>query len=118
MREVLLVGCGGFVGAVLRYGAARLLVGTAFPWATLLVNVVGSLALGFVLALSEREVLSPEQRALIGTGALGALTTFSTFSAETIGLVHAGAWGSAALNVALNVALALAAAAAGFALGR
>ncbi|MEL6905739.1 MAG: fluoride efflux transporter CrcB [Planctomycetota bacterium] len=118
MREVLLVGAGGFVGAVLRYGAVRALGATAFPWATLSVNVVGSLALGWALSLSARDALSPDVRVALCTGLLGALTTFSTFSAETVRLAQAGSLGAAALNAALNVSLSIAAAAAGFALGR
>ena len=116
MRDLLLVGSGGFVGAVLRYLVAKGLSGTEFPYATLLVNVVGSFALGLVAGLLENSSLHEIHRQLIAVGLLGALTTFSTFSLETISLLRSGQHGAAALSVLLNVALGLAAARAGLAL--
>lgn len=119
MREVLLVGCGGFVGAVLRYGVARALgSGAGFPFATLAVNVAGSFALGWLVAANLRGAASEPQRLAFGVGGLGALTTFSTFSVETVALIERGSLGAALLSVAANVGLCLAAAAAGLALGR
>lgn len=115
MRDLLLVGSGGFVGAVLRYLVARGLSGSAFPYATLLVNVVGSFVLGLVAGLLENGSMNEAHRQLIAVGLLGALTTFSTFSLETIALLRGGQHGAAALSVFLNVALALAAARAGLA---
>lgn len=110
MREILLVGVGGFVGAVLRYSVGVGLAQVAFPAATLVVNVAGSFCLGLVVALLERGVLDPMHRHALAVGLLGALTTFSTFSVETIRLLENGAPSTAVLSVAANVVLALAAA--------
>ena len=115
MRDLLLVGSGGFVGAVLRYLVARGLAGSAFPYATLLVNVVGSFVLGLVAGHLENGSLGEAHRHLIAIGLLGALTTFSTFSLETVTLMKDGQHGAAALSIVLNVVLALAAARVGLA---
>ena len=93
--HLLLVGAGGFVGAVLRYLASafalRIAPGSALPPGTLLVNVIGSLVLGALYALAEtRQLLSPEARLLLATGVLGSFTTFSTFAHETLVLAQAG----------------------------
>ena len=109
----LLVAVGGAAGAALRYlvdGRARALFGQRFPAGTLVVNVVGSLLLG---ALTGAAVAQPVA-ALLGTGLCGALTTYSTFGAETVRLLAERRAGAAALNVAANVVLALAAATVGY----
>ena len=116
MQEVLLVGAGGFVGAVLRYLVSLALASWAFPLATLIVNVVGSFTIGYVAGLMEKGSLDGVHRHFVAVGLLGALTTFSTFSLETIALLKAGSHGAAALSVVLNVVLALFAARAGLAL--
>ena len=118
MREALFVGCGGFVGALLRYGITRALGSTSLPRSALLVNVLGSFFLGYLFSISERDGIAPEHRAALGTGLLGALTTFSTFSVETLSLIHAGAFGAASANVFMNVAFSLSAAAIGLIAGR
>jgi len=113
MRELLIVGAGGFVGAVLRYGAQVAVVGRAglFPLGTLLVNVVGCFGLGLLAAwLDERPDLSPEWRLALGTGLFGALTTFSTFGVETLDLWRAGEGRLALASIALNLTLGLGAA--------
>lgn len=117
MREILLVGAGGFVGAVLRYGVSNALAHVAFPLATLLVNVVGSFGLGVVAALLDREGIDPVHRYTIGVGLLGALTTFSTLSVETIRLMQNGFTSQALMSIFLNVILGLGAAWIGLALG-
>ncbi len=92
MREFLLIGGGAVLGANLRYWvatyfAARL--GQAFPYGTLFVNITGSFVLGFALTLiSNRLVVDPGYRLLIGTGFLGAYTTFSAFSYDTVALLE------------------------------
>ncbi len=113
LGTLALVALGGALGAVLRFllssGVAALL-GRGFPYGTLLVNVIGSGAIGMLyVLLIERLLASPGWRAFLVVGLLGALTTFSTFSLETLQLLEAGLAGRAALNVALNVALCLAA---------
>ncbi|MCA9621308.1 MAG: fluoride efflux transporter CrcB [Myxococcales bacterium] len=117
MKELLLIALGGAAGAVSRYGVtewARSRLGEQFPYGTLAVNVVGSLLLGLLLGLSLRHVAGRMARAGLGTGFLGALTTFSTFSNETLLLAQQGKAGQAALNVGLSLALGLAAAMLGF----
>lgn len=114
---LLYVALGGAVGAPLRYLTDRLVqsrVDQVFPWGTLTVNVVGSLVLGAALALAAGGLLSPAAVALLGTGGCGALTTYSTFSFETLRLVEQGAVRQAMLNVVVSLTAGLAAAAAGY----
>lgn len=108
---VVLVFVGAAAGAVLRHLTARLLQ-RRFPWATLAVNVAGSFVLGAVAGTS------PEVFALVGTGLCGGLTTYSTFSHETVRLTEDGHYGQAVANVAANLATGLAAAALGYAVSR
>ncbi|MCL1114126.1 MULTISPECIES: fluoride efflux transporter CrcB [Shewanella] len=110
MTNVLLVALGGSIGAVLRYLLSIFMIqlfGSSFPFGTLLVNVMGSFLMGVVYALGQLSHVSPEIKALIGVGLLGALTTFSTFSNETLLLIQEGLWHKAVLNVLLNVTLCL-----------
>lgn len=112
LRDALLVGAGGFLGAIGRFGvsawARRLPAG--FPLGTLAVNVVGSLALGFLATLLAARVLGDERvRLAVAVGFLGAFTTFSTFSYETTRLWEDGRWVALSANVGLNVAGCLAA---------
>lgn len=95
----LYIALGGAAGAVARYGLSGWVhsrVGFQFPWGTLVVNVAGSLALGLVLRSLEGLPVSVEARAALTVGFLGAFTTFSTFSYETLMLVEDGAFGRAA----------------------
>lgn len=89
--KLLLVMVGGGLGAASRYGIGLLstnLWGARFPWGTLIVNLAGCFLVGLVFALADRNrFLSPDIRLLLITGYLGGLTTFSSFSLET---VHAG----------------------------
>ncbi|GGB58315.1 fluoride efflux transporter CrcB [Shewanella inventionis] len=110
MTNVLLVALGGSIGAVLRYLLSIFMIqlfGSSFPFGTLLVNLLGSFLMGVVYALGQLSHVSPEIKALIGVGLLGALTTFSTFSNETLLLLQEGHWHKAVLNVLLNVTLCL-----------
>jgi CrcB protein len=123
LRELLLVGAGGAVGAVLRHLVTVLVggpgaAGGAFPFATLIVNVAGSFVLGLVAALLSREAVDPIHKHLVAAGLLGALTTFSTFGVETVQLLEQEQLGKAAGSVLANVALALAAAWCGLRIGR
>lgn len=122
MQMILAVAGGGAIGALLRYWVSDHLFvwqGSGFPWATLSVNVFGSLALGVVyVLLTERFDLAPEYRGAIAVGLLGALTTFSTFSLETLRLFEAGQLGIALVSIFANVFACLAACAAGLWLAR
>jgi CrcB protein len=107
MRNLLLVGIGGFAGAVARYGLS-LLVATfwarPFPLGTFLINVSGSFALGLFVAYAAGRIdLDPAWRLLVATGFLGAYTTFSTFEYETERLAAGGATWWALANVVFSV---------------
>jgi CrcB protein len=88
----------------------------AFPWGTLVVNVTGCLALGVLAGLGLHHDLDRDVATVLGTGALGAYTTFSTFTFETVRLVEEGAVNEAVRNVAATSLVGLAAASAGLAL--
>lgn len=122
MNFVLAIAGGGAIGALLRYwmsGWLYALFGRGFPIGTLAVNVLGSLAMGFLYVwLVERASLSAEWRAALLVGLLGAFTTFSTFSLETLNLVENGALLKAALNVVLSVSLCVGATWLGMIMGR
>ncbi|ABN61656.1 fluoride efflux transporter CrcB [Shewanella baltica] len=110
MNNLLLVALGGSIGAVFRYLISIFMIqvfGSSFPFGTLLVNVLGSFLMGVIYALGQMSHISPEFKALIGIGLLGALTTFSTFSNETLLLLQEGDWLKATLNVVLNLSLCL-----------
>lgn len=109
---LLYIAMGGAAGALARYGLAGWVherAGFAFPWGTLVVNVLGSFLIGFALRYLEAVRLSPDVRALVAVGILGGFTTFSTFSYETIALMQAGAWSRAAGYAFGSLILAVAA---------
>lgn len=115
----LLVVAGAVVGAPLRYVTDRAVQsrhGSLFPWGTFLVNVAGSLILGLVTGAAVAGAASPHLQLLLGTGLCGALTTYSTFSYETMRLVEEGAGIQALANVLGSAMAGLGAAFAGAAL--
>ena len=115
------IAAGGIFGALLRAGmtsGAYVLFGRGFPYGTLLVNVAGCGAMGYLFVLFESQGFSPLWRAAILTGLLGAFTTFSAFSIETLLLLNDNAYLKAALNVLLNVSLCLLAAWSGMLMAR
>lgn len=119
MNAWLAVALGGGAGSVCRYALGRLATAVVFPWATLTVNVLGSLLAGVAYALLvERLDAAPEWRALAMTGFLGGFTTFSAFSLETVRLAEEGQLAAAASNIALNLVLCLGACALGLMLVR
>ena len=117
----LLVGLGGFLGAVLRYWFGSLIqaaFGGRFPIGTLTVNVLGCFCIGLLMGSMEtRQSLSPEARLFAIVGILGGFTTFSTFSYDTVELLRALSPASALLNVIASLALGLVATWLGLLLG-
>ncbi len=113
MLQLFAIAVGGAVGALMRFFVSTgtyFLLGRGFPYGTLVVNLLGSLLMGalFVL-LSDRLALGPEWRGGLLVGLLGAFTTFSTFSLETLVMLEEGRWLGASANVFLSVTLCLAA---------
>jgi CrcB protein len=112
---------GGAVGALARWGVAEALPrgATGWPWATLLVNLVGCLVLGLLIgSVFARSPASAWPRPLLGTGVLGGFTTYSAFAVETVQLVDGGRTGPAAAYVLVSVAGGVAASALGLVAGR
>lgn len=113
-QAYVFVALGGGVGAMLRFyltNLANSLFGKDFPFGTLIVNIIGAFLITIIYGLIERESIDPmPYRFLIGVGFLGALTTFSTFSFETLALMQSGLLLKAVANVLLNVFVCLIAA--------
>jgi len=117
---ILAVAMGGAVGATGRYlisTGVQKIAGVTFPYGTLSVNVLGSFLIGFLFLYFEQTV-APNQKALLVTGMLGALTTFSTFSLETVLMLQSGLFAKAFANILLNALLCLGATVGGMALFR
>lgn len=119
---ILWVALGGAVGSAARHSmnlACARLCGTAFPWATLAVNVLGCFAMGLLVSmLGEKLSLSPGWRAFLTTGVLGGFTTFSAFSLDVALLMERGEGALAAAYVLASVGLSLGAILVGFWLAR
>ncbi|HET7340202.1 MAG TPA: fluoride efflux transporter CrcB [Methylomirabilota bacterium] len=122
MERALLITFGGAIGTLLRYLtsvlAARWL-GTEFPYGTLIVNLTGAFVIGFVQQLGTEALLIPDHtRLFLTTGMMGGLTTYSTFSYETVQLLELGAWSQALLNVVVTTVICLALCFLGMGVGR
>jgi CrcB protein len=111
LTTLLAVGCGGFIGAISRYLISHYTAKATtftYPMGTLLVNVIGCFAIGALTVFFERSAsISPNLKLFLAVGVLGALTTFSTFGAETIHLAKANSFTLAAVNVFANMSLSL-----------
>jgi CrcB protein len=106
----MMVGIGGAIGSCLRYGLARatLQLGWLFPLGTLLANVIAGLGIGFVLGMEAQALcITPKAKVFLNTGLMGGLSTFSTFSWETVHLYSEGNHLLAVGNVVLNLSLSL-----------
>jgi CrcB protein len=114
MHRILIVGTGGFVGAVLRYGLSGLVQrwsgSVGFPFGTLAVNVLGCLIIGILWRMDEiHSLLSTEARLFLMVGILGAFTTFSTFGNETLNLANDRGIVLALLNIGVHIVFGLSA---------
>lgn len=107
MQNYLIVAVGSAAGGLLRYwlsGAVHNFLPANFPYGTLVVNVIGSFALGIIMFYFDaNELISPEWRLMLTVGLCGGLTTFSTFSYETFTLLRESEYLFAGLNIALNL---------------
>jgi fluoride exporter len=106
LKKVSLVMLGGSLGAAGRYSISVLAAkawGTQFPWGTLMANLTGCFLIGLIFALADRvRLLTPDMRLLLITGFLGALTTFSSFSLETVNAGNAGLTLQPLMNILVN----------------
>jgi len=122
VERFLLICAGGAIGTGLRYltgGLAARWLGADFPYGTLIVNVVGSFLIGLIQQVGLTTLLIPDtMRLFLTVGIMGGLTTYSSFSYETLRLVEGGAWGQAWINVLVTTALCLAVCFLGIAAGR
>ncbi len=114
MNEIIFVGIGGFSGAISRYLSILFVTNIAggknYPIGTMAVNILGCFLLGLGLGIAtEKQILSPEVRLLLFTGFLGSFTTYSTFGAESFGLIKDGSFISASVNIILHIIVGLAA---------
>lgn len=120
MKTLLVIGLAGLFGTMARYLISMWVdksIPLNFPFGTLTVNVVGSFVMGIIMALSLKYFLISETwRLILGVGFLGALTTYSTFSFETLLLMHTQEWSKVAANILLNAFGTLLAVMAGWAL--
>jgi CrcB protein len=122
MLNIFIIGCGGFFGAISRFFVSELVytfIGAGLPYGTLAVNLIGSFLLGIVAQIGLSGDLLPDSvNSFVGIGFLGAFTTFSTFSVQTLELLESGSLLKAFLNIFLNITLCLIGAWGGFTLGR
>ena len=122
MERALVITLGGGLGTLLRYLtalAATRWLGADFPYGTLIVNLTGSFVIGLVQQLGAEALLIPAgTRLFLTTGMMGGLTTYSTFSYETVRLMETGAWFQAWTNILVTTALCLALCFLGLSVGR
>ena len=113
MKDLLLVGFGGFVGSIARYLISKLNISIqifSMPVGTLTVNILGSLLIGILIGMSAKtELISSNLRLLLVVGFCGGFTTFSTFSAESMGFIQNGQIATMLIYTATSIILGLAA---------
>jgi len=109
MKQLLIVGCGGFIGSIARFLVQKLILSWHFlsiPMGTLSVNVLGSLLIGFIIGISGKsEIISPGLRLFLMVGICGGFTTFSSFTAENLMLMQNGQFASVLVYTGLSIFL-------------
>jgi CrcB protein len=109
MKQLLIVGCGGFIGSIARFLVQKLNLSWHFlsiPMGTLSVNVLGSLLIGFIIGISGKsEIISPGLRLFLMVGICGGFTTFSSFTAENLMLMQNGQFASVLVYTGLSIFL-------------
>jgi len=122
VERALLITFGGAIGTLLRYLVSLLAahwLGTEFPYGTLIVNVSGAFVIGLVQQLGTEALLIPDNvRLFLTTGMMGGLTTYSTFSYETVRLMEAGSWNQAWVNILVTTVICLSLCFLGMGVGR
>ena len=122
MLQLLVIGCGGAVGALMRYGLGwriTLLAGGGFPWGTLFVNIFGCFLAGLIITLFVTRIpLSDLLRNGLQIGLLGGFTTFSAFSIDAITLFDQGLWLRGLLYIVTTVVVSVLGAYLGMSVGR
>lgn len=114
LKNFLLVGLGGMTGSVLRYAFSLLIKHNTFPYATLAVNIIGSLMIGVVMGIASKQDYFGDGRLFLATGICGGFTTFSAFSWECMQMLQQNRYYSAALYIGLSFLLGLMAVIAGY----
>lgn len=110
IKNLLLVGLGGGLGSMCRYGVSLLVHTKLFPYATLAVNILGCFIIGLVFALSiKQEPLTDNWKLFLAGGICGGFTTFSAFSLENMGLLQSGKYGMAFVYIAASIVFGIAA---------
>jgi CrcB protein len=111
LKSFLIVGFGGFIGTVARYSISRYFqenLSSVFPWSTFLINIAGSLLIGIIYGISEKnDLINPEMRLFLAVGICGGFTTFSTFSNDAFLLIRSQEWMRFALYTTLSFFLGL-----------
>ncbi len=109
LKNILIIGSGGFAGSVARYLVSQLNLNVSFlsiPVGTLLVNIIGSFAIGFLTGIAEKSmILTLEWRLFLMVGLCGGFTTFSAFANENLMLIHSGQILSVLLYTGLSIFL-------------
>jgi len=111
LKPFLIVGLGGFIGSVARYSIAKYFqenMNSVFPWSTFIINILGSLLIGIIYGISEKnDLINDEMRLFIAVGICGGFTTFSTFSNDNFMLLRSEEWIRFTLFTTLSVFLGL-----------
>jgi CrcB protein len=122
MERALLITLGGAIGTALRYFVSLIAArwfGSEFPYGTLIVNLSGAFIIGLVQELGAETLLIPDNmRLFLTTGMMGGLTTYSTFSYETVRLMEANAWSQAWINISVTTVICLSLCFLGMGVGR